>query len=261
MKDGRDTYIRSPPDNSPIMKVTSPDMYCNVNGNSAAPQKLAVKAGDNVTFEWFMDTRKDEIIDASHKGPRQHTIVVPDVPAGDYILRAEIITLHLADTVNSEDVSRGAAFYPGCVQVKVTSEGSLKLPGNAAFPGAYTEAEPSLHLDIREAGPAELLAYKAPGPAVWSEAAGGSIGSVGKSSAQTSSKPTVTTPGSTGDQVELWGQCGGVNYHGPKTCVPGAACVVANSLYHHCRPNNGAARKSSKVRVPLWGQCGGKGYA
>lgn len=107
----------------------------------------------------------------------------------------------------------------------MTSEGSLKLPGDATFPGAYTESEPGLHFDIRKAGQAELLAYKAPGPDVWSSAAGGSIGRIGK---RFKSKPTTTTPSSPdGDLVKLWGQCGGPDYHGPKTCVPGAACVFS----------------------------------
>jgi lytic cellulose monooxygenase (C1-hydroxylating) len=105
----------------------------------------------------------------------------------------------------------------------VTSDGSLKLPGDAAFPGAYAESDPGLLFDIRKAGRAERLAYKAPGPAVWSEAAGGFIGS-----SQIKAKPTTTTQEpAVGGLVKLWGQCGGDNYHGPKTCVPGAACVFS----------------------------------
>lgn len=40
-------YIRSPPNNSPLVDVTSKDMTCNVN-NVATAKTLSVKAGDKV---------------------------------------------------------------------------------------------------------------------------------------------------------------------------------------------------------------------
>lgn len=40
-------YIRSPPNNSPLVEVTSKDMTCNVN-NAATAKTLKVKAGDKV---------------------------------------------------------------------------------------------------------------------------------------------------------------------------------------------------------------------
>lgn len=78
-----------------------------------------------------------------------HFITIPDVPAGDYLIRcksvlpsnilyygpnefvfqAEIITLQEASHLN------GAQHYPSCVQVRVTSNGSEVLPGGVSFPG------------------------------------------------------------------------------------------------------------------------------
>lgn len=40
-------YIRAPPNNSPLVDVTSRDMICNVN-NSPVARTLSVKAGDKV---------------------------------------------------------------------------------------------------------------------------------------------------------------------------------------------------------------------
>src|SRR3954451_21240667 len=66
--DGRNVYIRSPPNNSPVKDVSKPDINCNVNNRKVA-KSVAVNAGDEVTFEWYHDNRGDDIIDGSHKGP------------------------------------------------------------------------------------------------------------------------------------------------------------------------------------------------
>ncbi|KFA65920.1 hypothetical protein S40285_02391 [Stachybotrys chlorohalonatus IBT 40285] len=67
--DGRSDYIRSPPNNSPVKDLTSPDIVCNVNGATAVPSFVSAAAGDTVALEWYHDNRGDDIIDGSHKGP------------------------------------------------------------------------------------------------------------------------------------------------------------------------------------------------
>ncbi|KAL8337518.1 hypothetical protein RB598_006422 [Gaeumannomyces tritici] len=67
--DGRKVYIRSPPDNSPVKDLTSPDLVYGKNGGKAVPQFAKATGGDTLTFEWFHDNRGDDIIDGSHKGP------------------------------------------------------------------------------------------------------------------------------------------------------------------------------------------------
>ncbi|KAK4101153.1 lytic polysaccharide monooxygenase [Parathielavia hyrcaniae] len=67
--DGRNVYIRSPPNNSPVKDLASTDMVCNVNGARAASSFVQAAAGDTLTFEWYHNTRTDDIIDGSHKGP------------------------------------------------------------------------------------------------------------------------------------------------------------------------------------------------
>lgn len=67
--DGRDVYIRSPENNSPVKDLASPDIVCNVNGGSAVSDFVSVAAGDSLAFEWYHDNRNDDIIDGSHQGP------------------------------------------------------------------------------------------------------------------------------------------------------------------------------------------------
>jgi cellulase len=67
--DGRNVYIRTPPNNSPVKDLSSTDLVCNVNGAKAAPSFVKAAAGDTLTFEWYHNTRTDDIIDGSHKGP------------------------------------------------------------------------------------------------------------------------------------------------------------------------------------------------
>jgi len=39
-------------------------------------------------------------------------------------------------------------------------------------------------------------------------------------------------------QVPVWGQCGGLNWTGPKTCVSGTCCTFSNDYYSQCIPGN-----------------------
>ena len=67
--DGQNVYIRTPPNNSPVKDLSSPDIVCNVNGAKAAPEFVSAAAGDTLSFEWYHNTRDDDIIDGSHLGP------------------------------------------------------------------------------------------------------------------------------------------------------------------------------------------------
>ncbi|KAF8159610.1 glycoside hydrolase family 61 protein [Crassisporium funariophilum] len=209
--DGRNLYIRSPPNNNPVKDITLDAMACNVD-NRVVPSTIQVKAGDKVTFEWYHDTRGDDIIASSHKGPvlvyiaptssngvgsvwtklwddgytgtswavdkliaatGQHDVVIPDIPAGDYLLRPEIIALHEGDVAYNVNPVRGAQFYMNCVQVQVTSSGNATLPSDATFPGTYTYS-PGVVWNIYDKK-LNQSSYPVPGPAVWAEAAGGAI--------------------------------------------------------------------------------------
>ncbi|ESK85191.1 glycoside hydrolase family 61 protein [Moniliophthora roreri MCA 2997] len=212
--DGRNNYIRSPPNNNPVKDLKSSAMTCNVN-NRVVGNYVSVKAGDELTFEWYHNTRDDDIIAASHKGPilvyiapassngqgpvwtkifqdgynsetstwavdrlisshGQHSVIVPNLPAGDYLFRAEIIALHEAYDLYSQNNLKGAQFYISCTQIRVTSSGDQTLPEGTSIPGAYTDSTPGIKWNLYEDGD-DPNTYVVPGLQVWSGAQGGSV--------------------------------------------------------------------------------------
>ncbi|KAF9563943.1 glycoside hydrolase family 61 protein [Agrocybe pediades] len=208
--DGRDIYVRSPPTNDPLKDLTQANIACNV-ANRVVPQTVSVKAGDKFTFEWYHNTRADDIIASSHKGPilvyiaptasngtgpvwtklfhsgyengqwavdelltakGRHFINIPDLPPDDYLLRAEIIALHEADVAYNVNPVRGAQLYISCVQVRITSSGSTAPPLGVSFPGAYTYSTPGIVWNLYNKT-LDMNTYPIPGPAVWEGAVGG----------------------------------------------------------------------------------------
>ena len=59
---------------------------------------------------------------------------------GNYLIRHEIIALHLAEKVG------GAEFYPSCTQVKVggSGNGTPKSSELVSFPGGYSDTDPGI---------------------------------------------------------------------------------------------------------------------
>ncbi|KAF2500872.1 hypothetical protein BU16DRAFT_523610 [Lophium mytilinum] len=218
-------YIRSPPNNDPVKDVTSKDMTCNVN-NAATTKTISVVGGDKITFEWHHNDRtaSDDIIASSHLGPvmtyiaptssdgagdvwiklaedgydgdwavtrliankGKHSITLPDLAAGTYLLRPEIIALHEAENTG------GAQFYMECVQIKVTSAGTKTLPAGVAIPGTYSASDPGILFDLYNG----FTSYPIPGPAVWDGASGtvatSAVASVSK--AVSTAAPATSAP-------------------------------------------------------------------
>ncbi|KAL4765019.1 putative endoglucanase [Aspergillus foveolatus] len=221
---------------------------------------------------WAVDTL------IANKG--KHSVTVPDVPAGNYLFRPEIIALHEG---NREG---GAQLYMECVQFKVTSDGTTQLPEGVSLPGAYSATDEGILFDIYSS----FDSYPIPGPAVWDGASSGS-GSSGSSSSSsaaatssaektatsttaaatttavatstssatqvqptsvatfttsvrptTSAAPTTSAPttsaaptGSTGTgSIQIYQQCGGMNYKGATGCASGLTCKQWNPYYHQC---------------------------
>jgi len=152
-----------------------------------------------------------------------------DIPAGDYLLRAEVIALHTAGS------SGGAQLYMTCYQITVSGGGSATPSPTVNFPGAYKASDPGILVNIHAA----LATYVVPGPAVYS---GGSTRSAGaacsgcESTCSPGSAPgvtlTATAPASTGTagsgggacEAQKYQQCGGTGYTG---CT---VCAVSSSL-------------------------------
>lgn len=65
------------------------------------------------------------------QGAKWTVTIPPKLAPGEYLLRHEILGLHVAET------RMGAQFYPSCTQIRVTSGGTTQLPSGVALPGAY----------------------------------------------------------------------------------------------------------------------------
>lgn len=65
------------------------------------------------------------------QGAKWTVTIPPKLAPGEYLLRHEILGLHVAET------RMGAQFYPSCTQIRVTAGGTTQLPSGIALPGAY----------------------------------------------------------------------------------------------------------------------------
>ncbi|KFA68993.1 hypothetical protein S40285_08859 [Stachybotrys chlorohalonatus IBT 40285] len=170
---------------------------------------------------------------------RVNVRIPSDIPAGDYLMRAEVIALHAASP------GGGAQFYMTCYQITVSGGGSAS-PATVRFPGAYSPSDPGIGVNIH----GRMTSYTAPGPAVYS---GGTIKAAGSgctgceqtcspgSSPSTSlaaPQPTGGTGGGGGGcTVAAWGQCGGTGYTGCTSCASGYRCnAVSPPHYSQCTP-------------------------
>ena len=55
-------------------------------------------------------------------------------------------------------------------------------------------------------------------------------------------------------QAPFYGQCGGLNWQGPNTCITGSTCKFQSVYYSQCEPDT--QDRSSQAQA-LYGQCGG----
>ncbi|CAE6447463.1 unnamed protein product [Rhizoctonia solani] len=129
------------------------------------------------------------------------TMSVPipkELEDGDYIMRHEIIALHLADKKG------GAEFYSSCFQLKVTGgTGTAKTAASETvrFPGAYSASDPGIYTPkVFDSG----FKYQFPGPAIATFANTGNSTEPDTTASESSSSPTATAsepaePTSTGE--------------------------------------------------------------
>ncbi|KAI0338705.1 glycoside hydrolase family 61 protein [Trametopsis cervina] len=90
-----------------------------------------------------------------------------NLAAGNYLVRHEIIALHLATSLG------GAEFYPSCSQLKVGGNGNGVPPSSdlVSFPGGYSDQDPGI-FDPNVFNPGAN--YTFPGPPLVKLATGGS---------------------------------------------------------------------------------------
>ncbi|THV04744.1 hypothetical protein K435DRAFT_826795 [Dendrothele bispora CBS 962.96] len=196
------------------------------------------------------------------------TFTIPeDIAPGDYLIRAEVIALHVASSPG------GAQFYPACFQATVGGSGAAE-PDTVKFPGAYSASDPGILINIYT----QLDSYAIPGPdpydgtspavaataypttATWNTAsqptavpsvlpsnlpgAGSSGGASAPAStvAPTTAAPTTVAPttaaptaaptsGSSAGTAAQFAQCGGIGWTGATACQSPYKCSVVNPYY------------------------------
>ncbi|KAG8688351.1 hypothetical protein FRC08_011485, partial [Ceratobasidium sp. 394] len=109
-------------------------------------------------------------VQASIKDGKSYTLTLPTgLPAGDYIMRHELIALHFAQKKN------GAQFYPGCIQLRIGGGSASPKAISAqtvSFPGGYTPNDKSLFVpDLFK----KSFAYTFPGPALFKSTGAASV--------------------------------------------------------------------------------------
>jgi cellulase len=156
-------------------------------------------------------------------------VTVPScIPAGDYLLRGEIIALHSAGSYP------GAQFYMECAQIRVTGGGSTQ-PSTVSIPGTYSGNDPGIKINIYSG----LTSYQIPGPRPFS-CSGGNPTTTTKPPTTTTTTTTTTKPPTTtssppsGGTAPHYGQCGGIGWTGPTTCESPWTCTKSNDYYSQC---------------------------
>jgi len=204
---GQHVGVQTPSNgNNPILDVTSTAMICN--GGTAKPDFVEVAAGSKIGFQWHHNDPQtsagdqDEPIAASHKGPVMVyvakaegngvgavwtkiyedglsggkwavdkfiankgliEITLPDLADGEYLIRPEMIGLHEGNR------EKGAQFYNGCGQIKV-SGGKTALPATGVdMTKAYSATDPGVLFNMYGGA----TSYAIPGPKVWDGASSG----------------------------------------------------------------------------------------
>ncbi|KAJ2777075.1 hypothetical protein H4R18_005335 [Coemansia javaensis] len=106
---------------------------------------------DPATKKWCIDTIN------ANRGKLDVTIPA-NIPDGEYLLRGEIIALHLASRPG------GVEFYPNCVQIRVSGGSGTTKPKNLfAIPGVYQQTDKSMVFNVN----APYTSYPLPGPPVF----------------------------------------------------------------------------------------------
>ncbi|KAJ3574602.1 hypothetical protein NP233_g1662 [Leucocoprinus birnbaumii] len=118
-----------------------------------------------------------------------------NIAPGNYLIRHEIIALHLADSKG------GAEFYPSCAQLTVGGSGTGKPKDSelVSLPGAYSDTDPGILVNAYDSG----LKYQFPGPPIASfvtESGDSTTGSTGGDSSDGGSGSGTGTASAGGSQ-------------------------------------------------------------
>jgi cellulase len=179
-------------------------------------------------------------------------VTIPSqLASGRYLLRGEINALHEA-FVPFTSGSRGAQFYIYCAELQVTGGSNPGEPSPKTVMPYLTTSSPGVvfnmyntpgsrypQLGINVAtftSPAAAAARPAaarPAPArpasTTTRRPAPRTTTTRRPAAATPARPNASTP-----RVPQFGQCGGINFTGPKVCQAPFTCRVSNPYYSQC---------------------------
>lgn len=157
--------------------------YMSTCGNTTCDQFDAINA------QWFKIDEAGQLPNnlsvwnqqALFEGQSVNVTLPENIAPGDYLLRHEIIALHLGNEQG------GAEFYPSCTQIRISSNNGTVVEPNAtvSLPGAYSDNDPGIFVPTIFD---PVQNYQFPGPAISNVV-------VGENSTP-STNNTSTTPGS-----------------------------------------------------------------
>ncbi|KAI0051564.1 carbohydrate-binding module family 1 protein [Auriscalpium vulgare] len=162
------------------------------------------------------------------------TTIPSTVPSGNYLIRFETIAIH----------STPAQFYPECAQISITGSGSL-APTSAqlvSFPGAYSNSDPGIDIDIYSTAAQTQTTYVIPGPPLYGSSSSGSgttasastSTSVASHSSSSSTAAASSSSAAAAGTVAQYGQCGGTGYTGATSCIAPYTCTYSSAYYSQC---------------------------
>ncbi|KAI0638640.1 cellulose-growth-specific protein [Trametes polyzona] len=272
---GQTTIQRPWSSYNPITDATDAQIACNDDGSSGALQLTAtVEAGSAITaywnqvwphpygpmltylaqcpgstctgvdsnsLKWFKIDEAGLLSGTIAKGywgagkmidqNSSWTTTIPStVPSGNYLIRFETIALH----------SLPAQFYPECAQIQITGGGSRAPTADelVSFPGAYSNNDPGLTVNLYTQAAEAETSYVIPGPPLYGSGSGApapaptSAPSAPKTTSAAPA-PVSSTPAQAGT-VSQFGQCGGIGYTGPTACKSPFTCTAQNDYYSQC---------------------------
>ncbi|KAF5346521.1 hypothetical protein D9756_010036 [Leucocoprinus leucothites] len=123
------------------------------------------------------------------KGKTADITLPSNIAPGNYLIRHEIIALHLAENKG------GAEFYPSCAQLTVGGSGTGKPKDSelVSLPGAYSDTDPGILVkNVYN----DNLKYQFPGPPIASFVSGGSSGDSSDGDSGSGASGTATAGGS-----------------------------------------------------------------
>ncbi|KAL1597140.1 hypothetical protein SLS60_008722 [Paraconiothyrium brasiliense] len=168
--------------------ANQPQIVC-AKGGSNANISAPVAAGADVRLRWWMVDQAWPFVKLEDRGWINSSTyqegywatddlianngtwtvrIPPKLSPGEYVLRHEIIALHVAFTSTGPYSLDGAEFYPQCVSLKVEGSGTKAIIGGVDAKTLYKGDEPGLTLNIHTAP--DHSGYVMPGPPVWTDA-------------------------------------------------------------------------------------------